>query len=376
MRRIYREEHEMFRAAVRGFFEREAVPYHDQWEEDGITPLEIWRKAGAQGILAPQVPEEYGGPGADYKFLAIVTEESAALGISGMNMVVHSDIVGGYILAYGTEEQKKHWLPQFVSGDCIGAIAMTEPNAGSDLQAIKTTAVRDGDDYILNGSKTFVSNGRNAGVVIIVAKTDPEMGAKGLTLFLVPAGTEGFTKGPNLKKMGLKAQDTSELFLDGVRVPASNMLGAENQGFFHLMGELPQERLGCAIAAVATSQRAFDLTVDYTRERKAFGKTVLDFQNTRFTLAQIKTELSAAWAFLDQCIEEHYVGELTAEKAAMIKLYTSEMQCSIVDRCLQFFGGYGYMTEYPISRIYTDSRIQRIYGGTSEIMKEIIGRTL
>ena len=375
-RDIYLLEHEMFRASIRGFIEKELKPCHDQWERDHIVPREFWRKAGAQGMLCPQVPEAYGGPGGDYRFLPIVIEEMFYAGGSGPGFAVHSDIVGSYILNHGTEEQKLAWLPRMVQGEMIGAVAMTEPNTGSDLQAIRTTARREGDDYVINGAKTFISNGQNADLVIVVAKTDLAAKSKSISLLLVESTRPGFRRGRNLDKMGLKAQDTSELFFDDVRVPRSNLLGEEGAGFSILMRELPQERLAIAVSAVATSQRAFDLTVPYVKERYAFGKPIAEFQNTRFKLAEMQTELAAGWSFLDNCIHRHASGKLSATDAAMVKLWTTEMQGRVVDACVQLHGGYGYMMEYPIAKVYLDTRVQRIHGGTSEIMKEFISRSI
>lgn len=374
-RHVYDEEHEMFRDAVRKFFDKEMTPHHNQWEKDGVVPKSFWQQAGEQGLLCPQVPEEYGGPGGDYRYLAIVDEELGLAGATGPGFTVHSDICAGYLLSYGSEDQKREWLPKMVSGEAITAIAMTEPGTGSDLQGIKTTAKLDGNQYVINGNKTFISNGQNADLIILVAKTDPAQGAKGTSLILVEADRDGVRKGRNLDKMGMHAADTSELFFDDVRVPTANLLGPEEgKGFVQLMTELPQERLGIAINAMASAQYAYDLTVDYVKERRAFGKTVFDFQNTRFKLAELKTELAVSWAFIDQCIEHHMRGALTAEDAAMAKLWVTEMQGRVVDEGVQLHGGYGYMNEYPIARAYTDARVQRIYGGTSEIMKELISR--
>lgn len=372
-----KEEHKVFRDAVGKFCQREIVPNAEGWEERGVMPREFWLKAGAQGLLCPQVPERYGGAGADFYFNAIVDEEFAYTGASGLvGCSVHSDICCGYLLKFASEEQKRKWLPRMVTGETVTAIAMTEPGTGSDLQAIRTTARRDGDDFVINGAKTFISNGQTADLVIVVAKTNPDEGAKGISLFLVEASREGFARGRNLKKIGLKGQDTSELFYDDVRVPASNLLGAEGMGFAQLMQELPQERLGLAIGAAAASQKAFDITLEYVRQRKAFGRPIADFQNTRFKLAEVKTQLAVGWAFVDQCLEKHVRGELNVDEAAMAKLWLSEMQNRIVDECVQLHGGYGYMTEYLIARMYVDARVQTIYGGTSEIMKEIIARNL
>jgi acyl-CoA dehydrogenase len=375
-RTVYNEDHDMFRDAVKGFFARELEPNYEQWEKDHIVPRDFWLKAGEQGLLCPQVPEEYGGPGGDYRYLSVVVEELHLAGATGPGFAVHSDICSAYVLNQGSEEQKKHWLPKMVSGEAIAAIAMTEPGTGSDLQGIRTTARADGDDYVVNGAKTFISNGQNADIVIVVAKTDPGLGAKGISLILVETDRDGFRTGRNLDKMGLHAQDTSEMFFDDVRVPKSNLLGVEGGGFGQLMNELPQERLAIAVGCQALAQRAYDLTIEYTRERQAFGKPIIDFQNTRFKLAEMKTQIAAGWALVDQCIEHHGRDELDATDAAMAKLWTSEMLGKVSDECVQLFGGYGYMMEYPITRTYLDARVQRIFGGTSEIMKELIGRSL
>jgi acyl-CoA dehydrogenase len=375
-RTVYGEEHEIFRLSVRRFLESQAAPHYAAWEQAGGTPDEYWRSAGNHGLLCPQVPAIYGGPGGDYRHLCIVSEEMAALGIMAPNLQVHSDIVAQYVLNYGSEEQKIEWLPKMVSGQVRGAIAMSEPNTGSDLQAIRASAMRHGNHFVLNGTKTFVTNGDQAGVYIVVAKTAPDLGSRGISLFLVPRDTEGFERGRKLNKLGLRAQDTAELFFSDVRLPHSCLLGSEGHGFAYLMNELPQERLGIAVTAVAVAQRAFDLALAYTRERTAFRKPILDFQNTRFKLAEIRAELEVAWAFLDKCIAAHCGGALTVPEVAMAKLWTSELQGRVIDACLQFFGGYGYMLEYPIAKMYVDARVARIYGGTSEIMKEIIGRSL
>lgn len=376
-RSIYDEEHTLFRDSVRKFFDKEMKPHHEEWEKEGIVPREFWLRSGEQGLLCPQVPEEYGGPGGDYRYLSVVNEELGFAGASGPGFAVHSDICAGYILKYGSEDQKKTWLPGMVSGEVIGAIAMTEPNTGSDLQGVKTTALLDGNHYVVNGSKTFITNGQNADLIIVVAKTDPKEGAKGVSLILVETNRDGYSVGRNLDKMGMHAADTSEMSFDEVRVPTSNLLGTEEgQGFVQLMQELPQERLSIAVGAQSTAQYAYDITVEYTKERKAFGKSIFDFQNTRFKLADLKTQLELGWAFTDKCIEHHARGALSASDAAMAKLWTTEMLGRVTDECVQLFGGYGYMNEYPIARLYTDARVQRIYGGTSEIMKELISRSL
>jgi acyl-CoA dehydrogenase len=375
-REVFDDDHEIFRDSVRKFVEQEIAPHHEQWEKDGVVPREVWAKAGEAGMLAPTVPEEYGGPGADFRYNAIVSEELARCGYSGPGFGLHSDIAVPYIVHYGSEEQKKELLPKMVSGECITAIAMTEPGTGSDLQGVKTTAVLDGNEYRINGSKTFITNGQNADVVVVVAKTDPSMGAKGTSLILVESDREGYTRGRNLEKLGMKAQDTSELFFDDVRVPTSNCLGEEGKGFIYLMQDLPQERLSVAVNAIAACEGALQWTVDYTSERKAFGKSIAEFQNTKFKLAELKTEITIGRVFVDHCLKLHTTGGLDVETAAMAKLWTTELQGRVMDECLQLHGGYGFMWEYPIARAYADARVQRIYAGTNEIMKELISRKL
>ncbi|GAB4141764.1 MAG: acyl-CoA dehydrogenase family protein [Sphingomonadales bacterium] len=375
-RPIYDADHGIFRDAVRKFFAREMMPYREAWDEAGNSPREFWRKAGAAGILCPQVDPAFGGAGADFRYNAIVVEETF-YGGPAINLTVHSDIVAPYLSHYGSAELQQAWLPKMVSGDAVGAIAMTEPGTGSDLQAVRTTAVADGDDYIVNGQKTFISNGQNADLVIVVAKTDIHAaGAKGISLILVEADRPGFGRGRNLKKIGQHAADTSELFFDQVRVPRGNLIGAEHKGFQYLMAELPQERLMIAIGAAAAAQHAFDITVDYVKQRRAFGQAVADFQNTRFTLAELKAQIAVGWAYVDQCIARHGDGQLDITEAAIAKLWLTEMQCRVVDACVQLHGGYGYMEEYAIAKAYVDARAQRIYGGTSEIMKDLISRAL
>ncbi|HCS27654.1 MAG TPA: acyl-CoA dehydrogenase [Spongiibacteraceae bacterium] len=375
-RTVYDADHEMFRDSVRKFLETEAAPYHEQWEEDGQVDRALWNKAGEQGFLCPTVPEEYGGVGVDFRYNAIVDEECARSGLTGIGWGLHSDISVPYIVRYGSEEQKQKYLPGCVSGEIVTAIAMTEPAAGSDLQGIKTTAVKDGDHYIINGSKTFITNGQHADLVVVVAKTDPSAGAKGTSLFLVEAGTPGFEKGKNLHKIGLKAQDTSELFFQDVRVPATALLGEEGMGFVYLMQDLPQERLQVSVLAVHSAQAILEQTVAYVNERKAFGKSIATFQNTQFKLAELDTELTAATVFLDRCLELHIEGRFDAIAAAKAKLLTTELQGKVMDECLQLHGGYGYMWEYPVARAWADARVQRIYAGTNEVMKLIIGREL
>lgn len=376
-RTLYSGEHELFRATVRSFVEKEVVPHHAQWEADGVVSRDVWRKAGAAGLLCCAQPEAYGGPGADFLFSAIVVEELARAGASGPAFYLHSDIVAPYILHYGSEDQKRAWLPKMASGETIGAIAMSEPAAGSDLQGIRTRAVRDGNHYVLNGQKTFISNGQLADLVIVVAKTDPDEKAKGISLLLVERGTEGFERGRNLEKIGYKAQDTSELFFNDVRVPATNLLGPEEgQGFVQLMQQLPQERLLVAIRCATMIETALAQTVQYTQDRQAFGRPLAAFQNTRFKLADIKAAGAACRVFIDRCIELHVEEKLTAEDAAIAKLHATELLCRSLDDCLQMHGGYGYMWEYPIARAWADARMSRIAGGSSEIMREIIGREL
>ncbi|MEL7399042.1 MAG: acyl-CoA dehydrogenase family protein [Pseudomonadota bacterium] len=375
-RNVYTEEHDMFRDAVRKFMQREIQPHHEQWEKDGQISREAWKKAGDAGILCTHLPVEYGGSGVDFRYSAIAIEEQGYVFASGPGFSLHSDIVAPYILHYGSEQQKQTWLPQMAAGDVITAIAMTEPGAGSDLAGVRTTAVLDGDDYVINGSKTFITNGQLADLYIVVAKTDTSAGAKGVSLFLVEADRAGFQKGQNLNKVGMKAQDTSELFFDNVRVPKDNLLGQENKGFIYLMQELPQERLSVALIAVAAARACYDATVEYVKERKAFGKPVAALQNTRFKLAEILTELEVTQTYVDRCLELHCEGNLSVEDAAACKLWATEAQCRIIDECVQLHGGYGYMWEYPVARAYADARVQRIYAGTSEIMKEIISRTI
>ena len=375
-RPMFTSEHNTFREATRRFIAQEIVPHHPDWEKAGIVPREVWQKAGELGLLCCTVPEEYGGPNGDFLHSTIVIEELAKAGASGPGFSLQTDIVTPYLLHYGSEEQKKHWLPKMASGEVITAIAMTEPGTGSDLQSVKTSAIKTGNELTINGQKTFITNGHNADLIIVVAKTDPDQGASGTTLVLVESDREGFSRGRNLEKTGLKAQDTSELFFDNVKVPRTNILGEEGGGFKQLMQELPQERLVIAIGAVASCEAALEWTIEYTRQRKAFGKSVAEFQNTRFKLAEIKTDITAARAFLDTCLELHTKGELDSTTGAMIKLWTTEIQSRVLDDCVQLHGGYGYMWEYPIARAWADARIQRIYGGTSEIMKELISRDL
>jgi len=375
-RDVFESEHEMFRDSLNKFLQEEAVPYHAQWEKDGHVSRELWTKAGQHGYLCPTVPEEYGGVGVDFRYNAIVDEEVARLGLSGVGFGLHSDIAVPYLLAYGSEALKQKYVPGCVSGEYITAIAMTEPGTGSDLQGIKTTAILDGDHYILNGSKTFITNGQMADLVVVVAKTDPEHGSKGTSLLIVEADSPGFEKGQNLEKIGMKAQDTSELFFQDVRVPKENLLGAEGMGFIYLMQELPQERLSVALSAIAGAESILDQTVKYVKERKAFGREIASFQNTQFKLAEMSANVTMARVFVDKCLELLVEKKLDVVTAAKLKLIATEIQCDVIDECLQLHGGYGYMLEYPVARAYADARVQKIYAGTNEIMKLIIGRSM
>jgi len=374
-RAVFDEDLNLFRDQVRKFYDRALLPNLDRWEEEGIVDREFWRACGEAGILCPGVPAEYGGLGLDFRYNAVIDEELFYAG-SSAGITLQSDIVADYIVNYGSEEQKRHWLPKMVSGEAITAIAMTEPGTGSDLQGVRTTAKRDGNHYVVNGSKTYITNGQNADLIIVVAKTDPTQGAKGISLILVEGDREGFKRGRNLDKIGQSSADTSELFFEDVRVPVTNCLGEEGKGFAYLMSQLPQERLGIAVQAQAGAQRAFDEAVKFTKERKAFGQTVFDFQNTRFTLAGLKAKMQAAWAHLDWCIARHIEGKLTAAEGSAAKLFHTELQWEVCDAALQLHGGAGYMNEYPIARLWRDARVQRIYGGTSEIMKEVVARTI
>jgi acyl-CoA dehydrogenase len=375
-RTVYREDHEMFRATVRRFVERECLPRQAEWDQAGCVDRETWLKAGREGLLCTSLPEEYGGGGGDFGHCAVLIEEMASANISGPGFYLHSDIIAPYIFRLGTDEQKRRWLPKCASGECILAIAMSEPGAGSDLKAIRTSAVRQGNEYVINGSKTFISNGLNCDLIVVVAKTDPAAGAKGVSLFLVEADRPGFKKGRKLEKIGQNAADTAELFFDDVRVPASNLLGVENKGFFHLMQELAQERFIIAIGAASKMEAMLAETIRYTRERKLFGQTVFDFQNSRFKLAELKTKATAMRIMVDHYLAEHLRRKLTVEEAAIAKLFTTETLCAGLDDMLQLHGGYGYMMEYPIARAFVDARVSRIYGGTSEVMKELISRGL
>ena len=375
-RNIFSPEHEAFRDSARKFFEQEVAPFHSAWEEAGVAPREVWLKAGKEGFLCTTLPESCGGSGVDRLFAAILIEEQARLGLSGPGFSTHSDIVAPYILNYGTTEQQQAWLPAMARGQLIGAIVMTEPSAGSDLRAMRSTAIRQGDEWILNGQKTFITNGQCADILVVAAKSSKDPDCKDLTLWVVEASMPGVTRGQNFKKIGMKAQDTCELYFDNVVLTQRNMLGVENKGFGLLAKELAWERLQIAVGAVATSSAALQWTVDYTRQRKAFGTLIADYQNTRFRLAEIKTEIEIAQTFVDRCLTEVCNGELDKAVAAMAKYWCTELMGRVLDQCLQLHGGYGYMWEYPIARAYADARVHRIYGGSNEIMREIIARTL
>ncbi|MEV2266527.1 acyl-CoA dehydrogenase family protein [Nonomuraea africana] len=376
-RDLFEEEHLLFRETVREFMAREVLPHHAQWEKDGIVPREVWKKAGEVGMFGFSVPEEYGGAGiTDFRYNAVIVEEITRSGASGLGFSLHNDVMAPYLVDLTDDEQKQRWLPGFVTGELITAIAMTEPGAGSDLQGIRTTAVREGDHYVVNGQKTFITNGINADLVVVVAKTDPAAGARGTTLLVVERGMEGFARGRNLEKIGMKAQDTAELFFENVRVPVANRLGAEDgQGFFQLMNNLPQERMSIAVAAVAAAEAVLEETIEYCKTRQAFGRNLGSFQNTRFVLAELATETEIARHYVDKCVVALNAKQLSVVDAAKAKWWTTELQNKVIDRCLQLHGGYGYMMEYPVAKAWVDSRVQTIYGGTTEIMKEIIGRS-
>lgn len=377
-RAIYDEDHRQLRASARRFIQAEIAPHFDRWETDGIVARSFWDKAGEAGLLCPTVPEEYGGVGGDFRMNAVVAEELAWSGFAGpaADISVHSDVCLGYLLSHATAEQKARWLPGMVAGTSVCAIAMTEPGTGSDLQGIRTTARRDGDDWVINGQKTFISNGQHADLVIVVTRTAEGRGSGNMSLIVVEATRPGFRRGRNLDKLGQISADTSELFFDNVRVPAGNLLGAEGKAMAMLMSELPQERLVIGITSIAAAQKAYDITRAYLTERRAFGQPIGDFQAIRHRMADLKTDLTVGWAFVDQCIMRHVRGELSTYEASMAKLWCSEMQGRVVDACVQFHGGYGFMREYEICRLYADARVQRIYGGTSEIMRELISRAL
>lgn len=375
-RDIYEEEHEIFRQSVRRFFEEEIVPYHEGWEDQGYVDRSAWLEAGKRGFLCATIPEEYGGAGADRRYSAVMVEEQARCGATGPGFMLHSDIVAPYIYRYGSEEQKKTWLPKMATGEVITSIGMTEPGAGSDLQAIRTTAIRDGNELVINGSKIFITNGWNCDLIVLACKTDPEARAKGISLVLVEYGTPGFEKGRRLKKTGYKAQDTAELFFADVRVPTTNMLGEEGKGFAYLMEELAWERLLSAIRAIRVAEVAIEQTITYTKQREAFGRPIAGFQNTRFKMAEAATETQICRVFMDKCILTAAEGKLDNVTSAMAKYWTNELMCRVLYECVQLHGGYGVMYEYPIARAFMDSRPGPITAGTSEIMKEIISRDL
>ena len=375
---IDQDEMTLFRDMARRAFEVEIAPHFEQWEDEHLVPRELWRTLGAAGLLCPDVDEAYGGAGTTPHVTLALIEELSRMGFGGIatGTGIHSNIVAPYISRHGTEEQKQHWLPKMVTGDAVGALAMTEPGAGSDVQGIRTNAVRDGDEWVLNGSKIFITNGIHADIVVVAAITDPGKGAKGTSLFLVDTTLPGFDRGKKIEKLGQHTSDTAELFFQDIRLPANALLGELNKGFVIMMQELPRERLGIAAQAIAAAEGAMAITIDYVKERKAFGQTVASFQNTRFTLADVKTDIAVNRAFYEKCADAYTREELTSEDAAMLKYASTEMQCKTIDQCLQLFGGYGYTIEYPISRYYADARIQRIYGGTSEIMQELVARSI
>jgi alkylation response protein AidB-like acyl-CoA dehydrogenase len=374
---LYTEDHEAFRETARGFIERYVLPFHDEWEKAGVVDRGVWLEAGKHGLLGFDLPEEYGGGGVeDFRYNCVLLEEIIRSQASGLGFGLHNDVVAPYLVRLATEEQKERWFSGFCSGELISAIAMTEPAAGSDLQGIKTHAERHGDHWVLNGSKTFITNGINSDLVIVVAKTDPEKRAHGITLLMVERGMAGFERGRNLDKMGLKAQDTAELFFDNVKVPVANVIGEEGRGFIHLMENLPQERLSISVGAVAACEAILETTIEYCKTRTAFGQPIGSFQNTRFVLAELATEVEIARHYLDKSVSEHIAGRYSATDAAMGKWWTTELQKRVVDACVQLHGGYGYMLEYPVAKAFLDSRVQTIYGGTTEIMKEIVGRSL
>jgi alkylation response protein AidB-like acyl-CoA dehydrogenase len=375
-RTLFTPEHETFRDSVRRFMEAEVAPHDERWQEQGYVDREVWQKAGANGFLCCSMPEEYGGAGADRLYSVVLMEEQARANNSSLGWSLHSEIVAPYLLRYGSEALKKKYLPKMAAGEMIGAIAMSEPGAGSDLQAVKTTAQKKGGGYLVNGSKTFITNGWHCDLVIVVAKTDPAKGAKGTSLVVVDTAMPGFSKGKRLKKLGLKGQDTAELFFDNVEVPAENLLGQENNGFIYLMQELPWERMQIAVGAVAKAEAAVEWTKAYVTERKAFGKPIAGFQNTRFKLAELATEVQVARVFVDRCLELLLAGTLDTATASMAKYWVSDLECRVIDECLQLHGGYGFMWEFPIARAFADARVQRIYGGTNEIMKEVISRSM
>ena len=376
-RDIFTDEHDAFRDLVRSFIAKEIAPYHEQWERDGMVSRDVWLAAGQAGLLGIEIDEQYGGGGyQDYRYYLILGEELTRAGAHGPGFAVHNDIIGPYLQRLATPEQCARWLPGYCSGEIITAIAMSEPGAGSDLQGIRTTAVRDGGHYVLNGQKTFISNGQMCDLVIVVARTDPEAGYRGISLLMVERDMPGFERGRNLDKVGMHAQDTSELFFSDVRVPAANLLGEDGGGFIALMQNLPRERVSIGTAALAGAEKVFEETLEYCKQRQAFGRPIGKFQHNRFLLAEMATELTIGRTFADRCVTEHNAGRLSTEEASMLKWWATEMSNRIIDRCVQLHGGYGYMREYPVARAYADSRAQTIFGGTTEIMKEIIGRGL
>lgn len=378
-RTVYSNDHESFRASFRKWLDREIVPHHEEWEAAGIVPRDVWLEAGKHGFLGYHVPETFGGGGVDdFRFGAVMQEEVSTTGVIGSvnGMTLHNDIVLPYYLTLATDDQKKRWLPRMVTGELIGALAITEPNTGSDVAGVKTSGVKRGDTWVVNGAKTFITNGINSDLVITTVRTNPDAGHRGFTLLVLERGMTGFERGRNLNKLGMHAQDTAELSFTDVEVPAENVLGEEGMGFVYLMQNLAQERLTMAVGGVQVAEAAVNWTLDYTKNRKAFGQSIADFQNSKFALAEMATEVQVAQVYVDRCIELHCEGRLSAEQSAAAKFWVTELQNKVVDRCLQLHGGYGYMMEYPIARAWADSRIQTIYGGTSEIMKEIVGRSL
>ncbi|WP_250511157.1 acyl-CoA dehydrogenase family protein [Caballeronia sp. GACF4] len=375
-RTVFRDDHEMLRTSVRRFLERECVPKQAEWDKTGRVDRETWLKAGREGLLCLTLPAEYGGGGGDFGHAAVLNEEVNRAGLSGLGFGVHSDVIAPYIARIGSEDQKQKWLPKVCSGESILAIAMTEPGTGSDLKSVRTSAVRDGDEYVINGSKTFISNGLNADLIIVICKTDPSAGSKGVSLIVVEATRPGFRRGRKLDKVGMHGQDTAELFFDDVRVPVANRLGEEGQGFAYLMGELPQERLSIAIGAAAKLEACLEHTLNYVKDRRAFNQTVWDFQNTKFKLADIKAQATAVRLMVDHYLAEHVRRRLTLEEAAIAKLYATETLGKALDEMVQLHGGYGYMLEYPVARAFADARVNRIYGGTSEVMRDLISRKL
>jgi acyl-CoA dehydrogenase len=376
-RTIFEEEHEIFRASVRRFIAQEIAPHHAEWEKTGVVSRDAWLKAGQAGLLCCAVPEEYGGMGGTFLHAAVVIEELARAGTNGPAFALHSDIVAPYLVHYGTEAQKQSWLPRMASGEALACIAMTEPSGGSDVKAMRTTAIRNGDDFVINGQKVFITNAQGADLVVLACKTDPNApGVKGISLILVETDRVGFSRGRLLEKVGCKAQDTSELFFSDVRVPVANLLGVEGRGFYQLMAQLAQERLVQAVKSIATAEAALQWTIDYTTERKAFGQTIADFQNTQFKLADLHAAIAVCRTYVDRCLEIHVRGELDATDAAIAKLQTTELLSRVVDECVQFFGGWGYMWEMPIARAYADARQARLAAGTSEVMRQIIGRSI